>query len=157
MNLTTEHMTRADAAEILGWRYPYPYDFYNNETTDESLAELLDGTYRSVRDEKGKLFGYFCTGNSALVPAGQKHGVYPNGFIDFGLGMLPAETGQGKGSEFFAYVRQEIHVSQPTKPLRLTVAAFNKRAIRLYENFGFELDKEFETDFAKFRTMVEIR
>ncbi|MFD1031619.1 N-acetyltransferase [Metaplanococcus flavidus] len=157
MNFTAEPMTNVAAAEILNWRYPYPYDFYNNEMTEESLIEFLDGTYRAVRDENRNLFGFYCTGKSAQVPAGRKVGAYPEGFIDFGLGMEPKETGRGKGNAFFDFIRLEIHELQPEKPLRLTVAAFNERAIHLYENFSFVKDKEFKTDFAKFQTMVADR
>lgn len=155
MNFTAKPMTQTIAAEILDWRYPYPYDFYNNEMTGESLAEMLDGTYRAVQDDRGELFGFYCTGPSAQVPAGRRMGVYPTGSIDFGLGVKPAETGQGKGGKFFAFVREQIGESHPEQPLRLTVATFNKRAIRLYENFGFTKEQEFKTDFAKFQTMVE--
>lgn len=155
MNFIAEKMTKAAATEILSWRYPYPYDFYNNAMSDDSMSEMLDGTYWAVRDDKGELFGFYCTGKSAQVPAGRKVGVYPDGYIDFGLGMKPAETGQGKGSRFFAHIRQEISETSPAKPLRLTVAIFNKRAIRLYEKFGFIKDGEFKTDFASFQTMIK--
>lgn len=155
MNFTSGPMTKSAATEILGWRYPYPYDFYNNEMSDESMDEMLDGTYRIILDEKGDLFGFYCIGKSAQVPAGRITGAYPEGFIDFGLGMRPAETGQGKGSEFFAYIRQEILRNHSGQPLRLTVAMFNKRAICLYENYAFIKDMEFKTDFAAFQTMME--
>lgn len=98
MNFTSQQMTEAAATEILEWRYRYPYDFYNNEKSEESMAEMLDGSYHIVLNEAGELFGFYCTGKSAQVPAGRKTGAYPSGFIDFGLGMRPAETGQGKGS-----------------------------------------------------------
>ncbi|WP_309299184.1 N-acetyltransferase [Ureibacillus sinduriensis] len=39
--------------------------------------------------------------------------------------------------------------------IRLTVAKFNQRAIRLYEKLGFKKDKEFWTDRAEFMTMVK--
>ncbi|MCM3609740.1 GNAT family N-acetyltransferase [Planococcus sp. MERTA32b] len=155
MKFTSEPMTESIATEILKWRYPYPYDFYNNTVNDESMSEILDGTYRAVRSEKGELFGFYCTGNSAQVPAGRTVGAYPAGYIDFGLGMKPAETGHGLGSGFFTYIKREILEEQPDKPLRLTVATFNKRAIRLYEKFGFKKEAEFKADFATFLTMVE--
>lgn len=155
MKFTSEPMNEEIAAEILNWRYPYPYDFYNNTVSDESMSEIMDGTYRAIRNEKGDLFGFYCTGNSAQVPAGRIVGAYPEGYIDFGLGMKPAETGHGLGSEFFSYIKQEILKQQPEKLLRLTVATFNKRAIRLYEKFGFKKEAEFKTDFAVFWTMVE--
>ncbi len=155
MNFTSETMTEKLATEILSWRYPYPYDFYNNGLSDESLSEMLDGTYRAIRNDEGELFGFYCTGNSAQVPAGRMLGVYPDGYIDFGLGMKPTEVGQGLGSIFFGYIQQQILEAYPDKRLRLTVATFNKRAIRLYEKFGFGKDEEFKTDFAVFQTMTE--
>lgn len=155
MNFTIQPMTTAAAAEILDWRYPYPYDFYNNEATEESMEELLDGTYRIVCDENREIFGFYCTGKSAQVPAGRAMGAYPEGFVDFGLGMQPSQTGQGKGSEFFAFIQREIHREHPAEPLRLTVATFNERAIRLYEKYGFEKKMEFTTAFAAFQTMFE--
>ncbi|QHJ69874.1 GNAT family N-acetyltransferase [Planococcus halotolerans] len=155
MKFTSEPMTEEVAKEILNWRYSYPYDFYNNTVNDESMSEILDGTYLAVRNEERELFGFYCTGNSAQVPAGRISGVYPAGYIDFGLGMKPAETGHGLGSDFFAYIKREILGQQPEKPLRLTVATFNKRAIRLYEKFGFKKEAEFKTDFATFLTMLE--
>lgn len=155
MTFTSEPMTKEIATQILNWRYPYPYDFYNNTVNDESMSEILDGTYRAVHNEKGELFGFYCTGNSAQVPAGRIVGVYPAGYIDFGLGMKPSETGHGLGSGFFEFIKREILEQQADKPLRLTVATFNKRAIRLYEKFGFKKEAEFKTDFAAFLTMVE--
>lgn len=155
MNFTTEPMTTSAATEILNWRYPYPYDFYNNEMSDESMEEMLDGTYRIVRDENGMIFGFYCIGKSAQVPAGRATGAYPEESIDFGLGVQPAQTGQGKGTKFFAYVQQEIQREHAGQPLRLTVATFNKRAIRLYEKYDFVKDKEFTTAFATFQTMIE--
>lgn len=157
MKFSAGPMTEGVAADILKWRYPYPYNFYNIEANSESMAEILDGSYRKIQDEKGGLVGFYCIGSSAQVPAGRIMGLYPEGFTDFGLGMHPASTGQGKGSNFFAYIRQEIHQAHPEKLLRLTVATFNKRAIRLYENSGFTKEKEFKTDIAEFQTMVELK
>lgn len=157
MNFTSQPMTEKEAAEILKWRYPYPYDFYNNDMSDESMTEMLDGTYHVIREENEAAFGFYCTGNSAQVPVGRTIGAYPEGFVDFGLGMRPAETGQGKGSEFFAFVQEEISRSHPKLQLRLTVATFNKRAIRLYEKFGFIKEHEFQNDFTVFQTMTRIK
>ena len=143
------------ALEILHWKYKFPYDFYNNEMTDESLAEMLDGSYQMVIDGKQDLFGFFCTEKSAQVPAGRKIGAYPENFTDIGLGMDPVRTGKGSGAEFFACILQYIEESHTGIPLRLTVARFNKRAIHLYAKFGFVKEKEFKTDFAEFITMIK--
>ena len=45
MKLLIENMNEEIAKEILSWEYEKPYDFYNNELTDEAVNELLDGSY----------------------------------------------------------------------------------------------------------------
>ncbi|MGM0896629.1 MAG: GNAT family N-acetyltransferase [Bacillota bacterium] len=153
MNFSERDMTEENAREIMGWRYPYPYDFYNGEATDESLQELMNGSYRVVT-EHGELFGFYCTGKGAQVPAGHKWGVYPEGRIDIGLGMKPVKTGAGRGAAFLEFLLGTIDRRHPGEPLRLTVAQFNIRAIRLYEKAGFVKTSEFKTDYAAFQVML---
>jgi ribosomal-protein-alanine N-acetyltransferase len=40
-------MTREDALEVSGWRYPRPYDFYDATADAGDLAELLDPELRA--------------------------------------------------------------------------------------------------------------
>ena len=141
------------AVEILGWRYEKPYDFYNQEDSTQGRAELLNGTYHAVVDEEGQLFGFFCIGMSAQVPAGHGAGVYGEDCIDIGLGMHPARTGQGAGHTFCTFILGQINARHPGKPVRLTVASFNRRAIRLYEKLGFVQQHAFSTDASDFITM----
>jgi len=154
MNLAERAMTETDAREILAWRYPYPYDFYNGEATVESLQELMNGSYRVVT-EQGELFGFYCTGKGAQVPAGHNWDVYPQGPVDIGLGMKPDQTGAGRGPAFLEFLLGEMDRRHPGEPLRLTVAQLNKRAIRLYEKAGFIKTGEFETDYAAFQMMLK--
>ncbi|WP_433748744.1 GNAT family N-acetyltransferase [Falsibacillus pallidus] len=153
MQITT--MNKAVADEILNWRYEPPYDFYNNQKSDEALKELLGGSYQGVVDDEGKLIGFFCVGNSAQVPKGHDYHVYPDGYIDIGLGMKPALTGKGRGSEFLAFILEQIAIDSGNKPFRLTVAAFNERAIHLYEKFGFRKQQKFANGPIEFLTMVK--
>ncbi|WP_272917269.1 GNAT family N-acetyltransferase [Halobacillus litoralis] len=155
MNLFIKEMTKEYAAESLRWMYEPPYDFYNVELSEETLAERLDGSYHSVLDEKGALIGFFCTGESAKVPAGEKDGVYDEAAIDMGLGMHPSLTGQGNGNLFGKTVLAEIEKEHEGMPVRLSVATFNKRAIRLYENMGFDKRASFQTDVCPFITMMK--
>lgn len=155
MPFSIEEMDEKRAIEILHWKYQFPYDFYNNEMTEESLEEMMDGSYRAVLNNGQTVFGFFCTGNSAQVPIGRSFGAYPENFIDIGLGMDPSKTGNGEGSEFFSFILQYIDGNHNGIPLRLTVAEFNKRAIHLYEKVGFVKEKEFKTASAAFITMVK--
>ena len=146
-------MDEKKMVDILRWRYEKPYDFYNNEETAEARAELLNGTYHAVVDEEGQLFGFFCIGTSAQVPAGHGYGVYDEDCIDMGLGMHPERTGKGTGYPFCTFILEQIEVRHPSKPVRLTVATFNRRAIHLYEKLGFMQQYAFSTDVADFITM----
>ena len=100
MNFYMEHMNEKMATDILNWQYEEPYDFYNSEVTDEALQELLAGTYYALVDEYKELIGFFCIGNSAQVPIGNRFGVYIDDYVDMGLGMNPNLVGKGNGYDF---------------------------------------------------------
>lgn len=154
MQFTKQKMDKAKALEILRWNYGEPYDFYNNEASEESLNELLDGSYEAVFAD-GKLVGFLCAGKGAQVPKGIAEGAYPEGFIDIGIGMDPELTGQGNGHRFFGYAASAIQSEHPELRLRLTVAEFNVRAIHLYKKFGFTEARKFSTDSAVFIIMEQ--
>lgn len=147
MNYIIKLMEKKEAIEISKWEYEEPYSIYNMDGSQEVIAELLDGSYYVVKNEKKEVFGYFCFGINAQVPAGNQYNVYhKKDVIDIGLGMKPDFTGQGKGVEFF---RKGIEFTKKkflTSKIRLTVANFNKRAIKTYENVGFEKDNTFEVN-----------
>ena len=147
-------MSRQFATAILQWEYDAPYDFYNSELNDEGLEELLEGSYCALVDSSNNLVGFFCTGKSAQVPIGNQFGVYKEDFIDMGLGMHPKLVGKGNGFEFCSIIMNYLKGNYEEKPLRLTVAKFNRRATCLYEKLGFVYDNEFRNDTTAFITMV---
>jgi [ribosomal protein S18]-alanine N-acetyltransferase len=156
MDLSICKMNMFYAADILGWKYEEPYDFYNNELTEEALRELLNGSYHAVVSEENQLIGFYCTGRSAQVPAGDQFHAYHNGdYVDIGLGMRPELTGKRLGFAFCSFIIHTIQSFQGNKPLRLTVAKFNQRAIHLYKKHGFTRQKEFVTDSGSFIVMVK--
>ncbi|MHC0039562.1 GNAT family N-acetyltransferase [Pseudoneobacillus sp. C159] len=144
-------MTESLAKEALQWKYEPPYDFYSNELSEEALKELLNGAYVAVEDENKQVVGYYCTGVSAQVPKGNDYGAYSEEKIDIGLGLKPVLTGQGQGKSFLRFIMDQIG----SENLRLTVASFNKRAIKLYENVGFTYQQNFESNGVNFQVMVK--
>ena len=148
-------MTIDWANEILEWKYEAPYDFYNNEATDESVKELLETPYHAVVDEKEQLVGFFCSGCAAQVPIGSQFGAYTENLVDIGIGMNPDLTGKGNGAAFFSFVLDFIQDEFPGTHIRLTVANFNLRAIHLYEKLGFRKKMEFPRGPVDFITMVK--
>ncbi|HWL22492.1 MAG TPA: GNAT family N-acetyltransferase [Ureibacillus sp.] len=152
--LIVKEMNRSLAEEILTWKYEPPYDLYNNELNEEGIQEILTSGYKAVVNSLDELIGFYCVGNSAQVPVGHQFGVYSESFPDIGIGMMPNLTGKGNGSKFFTFILKQIQMEHGL-PLRLTVAKFNDRAIRLYEKFGFTKVAEFNNATTEFITMVK--
>jgi ribosomal-protein-alanine N-acetyltransferase len=122
-------MTQADAVEISGWRYPPPYDFYDATADAGDLDELLSpelrgGNYLAAVDGSGDVVGF-----AQLVADG--------GTVDVGLGLRPDLTGRGLGAGFLDAVLAEARSRHTPERLTLSVAAFNQRAIVVYERAGF--------------------
>ncbi|WP_244893428.1 GNAT family N-acetyltransferase [Ferroacidibacillus organovorans] len=156
MNFTTDEINRERAIEIANWSYGSPYDFYNIGVSEEAIAELMNGSYRAVYSDDWQMIGFYCTGDSAQVATGHALFAYDHGgdeVIDFGLGMRPDWTGKGRGSSFLAFVLAVIVANHPGHALRLTVAVFNQRAIRLYQKFGFRTVIQFDRKGTLFQTM----
>ncbi|RDU34760.1 GNAT family N-acetyltransferase [Neobacillus piezotolerans] len=138
MELIIDKMNEQYATKIVSWKYEPPYDFYNSSDSPEGIKELMEHPYYAVIGPDGSLTGFFCIGVSAQVPAGEKFGAYSDGFIDLGLGMKPELTGKGFGFAFFLSILDHLQGELPGVPFRLTVAAFNDRAVRLYRKAGFQ-------------------
>ncbi|MBA2173754.1 GNAT family N-acetyltransferase [Halobacillus locisalis] len=144
-----------EAREIVQWRYEPPYDLYNNDDKEETIYEFTNGSYVALYNEQEHLFGFYCTGASAQVPAGHKQGVYKEALLDIGLGMNPDDVGCGNGRDFCEVVLSIIIHTHGKTPIRLSVATFNARAIRVYEKLGFVRLDYFHTDVTEFITMVK--
>ena len=119
------------------WRYPPPYDFY-----DGDLEPVLNPErHFEARDEHGELVGFYY-----FEPKPPD--------LDYGLGLRPDLTGRGLGLDFFlaglAFARERY------RPQRvfLHVAAFNERAIRVYERAGFRV---VSSHIRKFERFGEVR
>lgn len=136
--LTFGPMDEAAARAVLGWRYPPPYDLYNADPAGvgEGLATLLDPANAcfAARDADGALVGYCCFGPEARVPGGDYGEA---GLTDLGLGLRPDLTGRGLGAAFVAAATTFGRERLGARRYRLTVAAFNQRAIRVYARAGF--------------------
>jgi ribosomal protein S18 acetylase RimI-like enzyme len=140
--LTITPMDQAAAREVVAWRYPPPYDVYNVAEDPLGAALFLSSAgsgYYQLRDAAGALVAFCCYGAEARVPGGD----YAAPALDLGLGVRPDLTGQGQGMRYMGAV-VAFGVAQFAPPLlRLTVAAFNQRAARLYERAGFRAASRF--------------
>lgn len=131
-------MTADVAREIADkWKYPPPYDFYDMTADPEDYDEFVTPqswpeVFLQVRvgDE---LFG-FLSGQSLAE----------DGDMEIGLGVRPDLTGKGLGRAFMEANMALLQGNFPGKRIRLSVAAFNVRAIRTYEGVGFHRSRSFK-------------
>jgi ribosomal-protein-alanine N-acetyltransferase len=149
-----------DARAILAWRYEGPYAVYNPQPPDPDVAVAIltdpANAYFAARDETGALIGFCCFGADAQVPGGNYNDPDP---LDIGLGLRPDLTGGGRGLSFLLAVLAlgREHFA-PTR-FRLTVAAFNERAQKVYARAGFRPLGRFRrgegVDTSEFLIMIE--
>ncbi len=130
MRYRFEPMSEPHARAVAGWRYDPPYDFYDWEADPEDLAELLDPARRegrcfAVLDERGDLVGFFAFFRRERDA------------IEVGLGLRPDLTGRGLGLPFLLAGLEFARGRYAPARFRLAVAAFNRRAICVYERADF--------------------
>jgi [ribosomal protein S18]-alanine N-acetyltransferase len=133
-------MSLSYAEQISGWIYDNEYAVYSFHPGEETLGELMDGTYYAFLDSRLRLAGYFCFGKSAQIPTVEKD-AYTSAVLDMGLGMEPALCGRGHGRAFVQSGMAFAHSRFQARQIRLSVAAWNLRAIRTYESLGFRYDR----------------
>jgi RimJ/RimL family protein N-acetyltransferase len=124
-----EEWTVARADEVAGWRYEPPYDFYDLASDPDDEAAMRDPAraahLRAVLEDEGDrldAFWYFD---------------WPEDVVEVGIGLRPELTGRGLGEQ---YLRAQLaYAAEEWGPatFRLFVAAWNERAVRLYERLGF--------------------
>jgi ribosomal-protein-alanine N-acetyltransferase len=168
-------MDEAAARAIHSWRYEPPYDLY--DLADEPLLGFLKAfldpgnAYYAMFDEAEGLVAYCCFGPDAQVPGGD----YGPPAIDVGLGLRPDLTGQRQG---LSYVQAVLDFAQRASvtgcaagvlrtalpagaadppPFRVTVAAFNQRAQRVWEKARFRIVQRFERSCDSLPFVVMVR
>jgi RimJ/RimL family protein N-acetyltransferase len=120
VKLTIQPASAETFAAMGAWRYEPPYDFYDGDVDPVLNPERF---YEAL-DDDGSLVGnyYYEEKGDAL---------------EIGLGLRPELTGRGLGLEFFrAGVEYGRRRFRPARVI-LNVAAFNERAITVYERAGF--------------------
>jgi RimJ/RimL family protein N-acetyltransferase len=125
------------------------------ELTEGNINGMLSNSYYAVVDMNRRLIGFFCLGKPAQVPNVLFPVIYSENMIDIGLGLQPEWTGRGMGYLFFSFILHHVQLGFPNMPLRLTVASFNKRAIRLYKKAGFIETVCFDKGQSTFLVMVK--
>lgn len=114
------------------WKYPAPYDFYNTTSDPDDYKEFVTPALWPEQ------FWQVLHGDD-VVGFFTAERLNDEGAYEISLGLRPDLTGGGHG---LAFVRAGLdHVIHTCKPrcIRLSVAAFNKRAITVYKEAGFTI------------------
>ena len=75
------------------------------------------------------------------VPGGD----YRANALDIGMGLRPDLTGQGRGLMYVKAILDFAHRTFAPTAFRVTVAQFNKRALRVWEKAGFRAIQTFHS------------
>ena len=127
-------LTQANADQIAReWHYNDMYSFYDMENDPEDLEEIITprlraNKYYQILDDKDELVGYFC-----LERLSEEK-------VEVGLGLRPDLTGRGLGLSFVKEIEAFIQNNFDYQSIILSVASFNKRAIKVYQRAGFKID-----------------
>ena len=139
-------MTEAWAAEIVTWRYPPPYDFYN--APEDVPAGYIEGMLSAesphwgVLDPAGELIGFVAIGKEAQVPGGD----YSADATDIGIGLRPDRCGQGLGRKVVAAFIEFLEARHGPSSYRATIATFNQRSLKTFLALGFTETSQFTTN-----------
>ncbi|UOQ95172.1 GNAT family N-acetyltransferase [Halobacillus shinanisalinarum] len=129
-------INQAEAEIIAEWHYPGEYSFYDMKADKEDYEEFINPDARSEHTysvyQKGQLLG-FLTANAAAPKT-----------VNIGLGMHPDVTGKGVGSLFLESCLDFVYEHYEPSKITLSVASFNKRAIKVYKRAGFVYVKSFQ-------------
>ena len=142
---------------FVNWQYKPPYHVYNcpPEEIGDAVQYNIDpaNNVYAMLDQNAELIGYCSYGKDAQVPGGD----YSEEALDIGLMIKPELTGQGLGTAFVEEVIRNGVSTYETKKLRVTIAAFNKRAMRVWEKNGFQQTQKFsrENDGMEFVIMTK--
>jgi RimJ/RimL family protein N-acetyltransferase len=120
VKLTIRPASQETFAEMATWRYEPPYDFYDGDADPVLNPERF---YEALDEDESLMGNYYF----------EEKG----GALEIGLGLRPDLTGRGLGLEFLLagieFGRRRFGLSR----VILNVAAFNERAIKVYERAGF--------------------
>ncbi len=133
---------RNSASAIVNWRYEPPCNFYNYLDKEVNLQYFLNpqNNFYKIVNDNGELVGYCSFGQDGQVSGGD----YGYDALDISMGIRPDLTGQGKGIEYANAVLDFAENLLNPKAFRVTIAAFNKRALRLWQKLEFEHQQSFE-------------
>lgn len=143
MSLMFHPLDESSATTILTWKYEAPYDIYDlaSPEPEDTLHYLLDpqNAFYGMYDQQDRLEAFCSFGPDGQVTGGD----YTTPALDIGIGVRPDLTGQGHGDVYVKAVIDFANSTYAPERLRVTIAAFNSRALKVWEKAGFQMTQKF--------------
>lgn len=148
MRFTIRAFTEADANAVASWRYPAPYDVYDAREDPSMGEEMRDPVRWGVSwfaaddADSGELVGFL-----ELVASESELHADTLVEVEVGLGLRPDLTGRGIGAAFVEAALEFSRSRWSPYTFALDVFPWNERAIRTYEQAGFERGEVYDRRF----------
>lgn len=125
------------------WRYEGPYAFYNAPEPYRVLHpdEPAEADAFVWVDAGGAVLGHVSYGPDGRIPTVENY-PYSEDCLDMGLGLRPDLCGRGLGVDFISACLRFAEERYGAGRFRLSVAAFNARAVKAYQRAGFSIECE---------------
>ncbi len=136
-SLCCRPLLAGDLPLLSSWRHSGPAAFYDLAPGDEERAALAlsaDSPHFVLLEPGGAAVGYFCVGPAARVAGGR----YDESAVDLGLVLRPDLAGAGRGTTWTPAVLDFV-ARRFGRRVRVTVAAWNRTALRLAGRLGFRV------------------
>ncbi|WP_414527837.1 GNAT family N-acetyltransferase [Nodularia chucula] len=157
MSLSIKYLDEANVREISGWNYDAPYDYYNlnPDEIEQNTHYFLNpqNNFYGIFEESRKFIGYCSFGEDGQVPGGD----YSTPALDIGMGICPNLTGQGRGCYYVAAVLDFAQQMFDPPIVRVTIAAFNQRALQVWYRVGFHTVDNFEHQYQGVPFVILVR
>lgn len=132
-------MNEQDAVKICSWRYPSPYNIYDWPSWHDVLQQQFEfgdtqirtEQYVSIYNQTKQLIGFI-----QLFPLAST--------VRLALFLAPEYCNQGLGYSMTRLAIRAARERYPKYELDLEVEVWNKRAIKVYEQAGFQITDEYE-------------
>ncbi len=122
MKIEIVRATRRGFRERGTWRYPPPFDVYDEDSKPVKNPER----FFEARDQDGALVGFYYFERRGRT-------------VKFGLGLRPDLTGLGLGVDFVTAGMEFARDHYSAERMVLEVFSFNERALKVYERAGFRV------------------
>ncbi|MGO4549023.1 GNAT family N-acetyltransferase [Paenibacillus sp. 2TAB23] len=134
LDMTIHPLEISHAMEICHWRYEAPFNCYNWPAWEQMKKDEIEfgdsvlraSQYAAVLDNQLELIGF-----AQFFPIA--------GVTRLGLGLRPDLCSRGLGPSFTKLIVSEAKRRTPHNEIDLEVIAWNTRAIRAYQQAGFQI------------------